>query len=77
MDSMVSENSEDENLRPEVIEAVHSRGYVLLPARASDAMLDIIAAYCFQVPNGKWDVARQDASDAYAALIAAGSLQSK
>ncbi len=52
-------------------------GYVLLPASPSDEILDVIAEYCFQAPDGKWEVARQDAADAYAALVALGTLQPK
>lgn len=65
---------EKEDPRLEVIEAVRLAGYVILPARPSDEILDIIAVHCFQAPNGKWDAAKRDAADAYAALVAVGSL---
>lgn len=64
----------NEDLQPEVIEAVRLAGYVILPARPSDEILEIIAEHCFQAPNGKWDAAKRDAADAYAALVAIGIL---
>jgi hypothetical protein len=56
------------------IERLRAAGYVIVPLRPTEEMLQVGAPSCYLVPDGDWQTALRDAGECYRAMVELGCL---